>query len=93
LFYSVYSQFSQVGEGWLDPYSLLIAFRKKSVSLGARFIESEVVGIETSPNGANKNPHISRLILSRGDAIEVSRDTLVLNTSGMQLSFFISFHS
>jgi hypothetical protein len=69
----------------LDPYSLLIAFRKKAVSLGAEFFESEVIGIETSVKG--DKPFISRLVLSRGGSIEVSSDTLILNTSGMYCHF------
>ena len=32
-------------EGWLDPYSLLQAFRKKAVSLGVTVITDEVTGL------------------------------------------------
>lgn len=35
-------------DGWLDPYSVLQGFRKKARSLGAEFIDDEVVGIEAS---------------------------------------------
>jgi FAD-dependent oxidoreductase domain-containing protein 1 len=34
------------GEGWLDPYALLQAFRRKARALGVRFRHDEVVGIE-----------------------------------------------
>lgn len=34
------------GEGWLDPYSLLQAFRRKARSLGVTYVEDEVVGLE-----------------------------------------------
>lgn len=34
-------------EGWLDPYALLRAFRRKARSLGAEYLHDEVVGIET----------------------------------------------
>lgn len=65
----------------MDPYSLLVAFRKKALSLGARYVESEVIGIETTRRSATV-PFISRLTLSNGESIEVSQDTLILNTSG-----------
>lgn len=32
-------------DGWLDPYSLLMGFRKKAASLGAAFVAEEVVGM------------------------------------------------
>jgi len=35
-------------DGWLDPYSVLQGFRKKARSLGAEFIDDEVVGIDAS---------------------------------------------
>lgn len=31
-------------EGWFDPYLLLMAFKQKAISLGARFIKGEVTG-------------------------------------------------
>lgn len=34
------------GEGWVDPYSLLQAFRKKAISLGVEYIRDRVVGVE-----------------------------------------------
>ncbi|NMM45551.1 FAD-binding oxidoreductase [Rhodospirillaceae bacterium KN72] len=34
------------GEGWFDGYGLTRAFRKKAVSLGVRYIDGEVIGIE-----------------------------------------------
>jgi FAD-dependent oxidoreductase domain-containing protein 1 len=35
-------------EGWIDPYSLLQAFRRKARALGAAYVKDEVVGIERS---------------------------------------------
>ena len=32
-------------EGWLDPYGLLQAFRRKALSLGAEYLKDRVVGI------------------------------------------------
>ena len=33
-------------EGWIDPYALLQAFRRKASSLGAKFIADEVTGFD-----------------------------------------------
>ncbi|UUX52138.1 FAD-binding oxidoreductase [Nisaea acidiphila] len=35
------------GEGWLDPNTLMQAFRRKARSLGVTYIEAEVTGFET----------------------------------------------
>lgn len=34
------------GEGWIDPYSLLQAFRKKALALGVEYLEDRVEGLE-----------------------------------------------
>ena len=34
------------GEGWFDPASLLHAFKKKAISLGVKFIKTDVAGFE-----------------------------------------------
>lgn len=33
-------------EGWFDPWSLLTAFRRKAVSLGARYLNAELVSFK-----------------------------------------------
>ena len=38
------------GEGWFDPYSLLIALKKKAISLGVRYIEDEVIHVHLKSN-------------------------------------------
>ncbi|HSR56463.1 MAG TPA: FAD-binding oxidoreductase [Alphaproteobacteria bacterium] len=35
-------------EGWIDPHALLMAFKAKARSLGARYFHDEVTGIETT---------------------------------------------
>jgi glycine/D-amino acid oxidase-like deaminating enzyme len=40
------------GEGWFDGYSVLQAFRRKAIALGARFIAGDVVRVEAQPEGA-----------------------------------------
>lgn len=43
--------FGQSGEGWLDPYSLLMAFRRKARSLGVRYVTDTVVGARSTAEG------------------------------------------
>ena len=33
------------GEGWIDPYSLLMGFKRKAESLGVEYLKDEVVGL------------------------------------------------
>ena len=33
-------------DGWLDPHSVLMGFRKKAKSLGAEFVDEEITGME-----------------------------------------------
>lgn len=33
-------------EGWFDPWALLRAFRRKAASLGAKYVDGEVIGFE-----------------------------------------------
>lgn len=40
--------FGPVNEGWLDPYSLLQAFRRKARALGVTYLQDEVGGVEVS---------------------------------------------
>ncbi len=53
--------FGFANEGWVDPYTLLMGFRRKAQSLGARFLHGEVtrlvregdrvLGVETDAHG------------------------------------------
>jgi FAD-dependent oxidoreductase domain-containing protein 1 len=61
------------GEGWFDSYSLLQAFRRKAQSLGVRYVQDEVVGVER--NGAR----ITGVQLASGNHIGCG---VFLNTSG-----------
>jgi FAD-dependent oxidoreductase domain-containing protein 1 len=38
--------FGRSNEGWIDPYGLLQAFKRKARSLGAVYLHDEVVGVE-----------------------------------------------
>lgn len=61
------------GEGWLDGYALLQAFRHKARTLGATYIQGNVVGIER--NGAE----IAATLLEDGSRIACDR---IVNAAG-----------
>jgi len=61
------------GEGWVDPHSLLQAFRKKAVSLGVRFLRDRVVEMTVDES------RVRTLRLASGRQISV--DTVV-NAAG-----------
>ncbi|MCG7401965.1 MULTISPECIES: NAD(P)/FAD-dependent oxidoreductase [Caballeronia] len=45
--------FGESGEGWFDGYGLVQALRRKAQALGARYVTTEVVGIEREGRRAN----------------------------------------
>lgn len=53
-------------DGWLDPYGVLMGFRKKAQSMGAEFLDDEVMGMTRSRNKA------SSAKLKSGQEIEAS---------------------
>lgn len=61
-------------EGWTDPYSLLQAFRRKAISLGAQFLKDEATGLER--NGAR----IAAVALASGERIACGA---VVDTAGI----------
>ncbi len=60
-------------DGYLDPYALLMAFRKKAISLGAHFITDEVKQILRSSSS------VEGLLLKSGEKI-ISK--IVVNAAG-----------
>jgi glycine/D-amino acid oxidase-like deaminating enzyme len=60
-------------DGWLDPHSVLMGFRKKAQSLGATFLAEEVTGMER--NGA----HVTAAATNKGTRIEA---THYINAAG-----------
>ncbi len=60
-------------EGWLDPYSLLQAFRKKALSLGVEYIHDEVTTLRRSGN------RVSQIGLRSGKSLKAGT---VLNAAG-----------
>ena len=37
-------------EGWFDPWTFLLAFQKKVLSMGVHYLDGEVVGVTTGNN-------------------------------------------
>jgi FAD-dependent oxidoreductase domain-containing protein 1 len=60
-------------EGWVDPYGLLQAFRKKARSLGVQYVEDEVVGF------GGDGGRIEAVELASGEAIACGA---VVNAAG-----------
>lgn len=67
--------FGPINEGWLDPYSLLQAFRRKARSLGVTYLNDEVVDLDHS------NHRVTSVTLRSG--IKISCGT-VITTAGIQ---------
>ena len=65
--------FGLENEGWLDPYSLLHAFRRKAVSLGVTYVADEVKTLE------RVGARVAALGLAGGDRIEAG---VVVNAAG-----------
>ena len=60
-------------EGWLDPYSLLQAFRRKAISLGVKYIADEVTTLRC------ENGRVSEIGLESGESMCAG---VVLNAAG-----------
>jgi len=60
-------------DGWLDPYAVLQGFRKKARSLGAEFIDDEVVGVDVS------GPAVRAVRLKSGRRVDAGA---VINAAG-----------
>jgi FAD-dependent oxidoreductase domain-containing protein 1 len=65
------------GEGWLDPYSLLQAFRKKALAQGVSFQKDEVVGISWTEG------RVETVTLAGGERVPVG---LVVDAAGPRAS-------
>ena len=65
------------GEGWLDPYSLLQAFKRKARAQGVSYLEDEVVGISWAEGRAET------VTLAGGERVPVG---LVVNAAGPRAS-------
>mgnify|MGYP001610409924 CR=1 FL=1 len=61
------------GEGWLDAYGLMQAFRRKAVSLGVRYQEAKVLGVQRSGR------RVQQLCLSDGSRLDCG---VVINAAG-----------
>ena len=66
--------FGPRNEGWLDPYSLLQAFRRKARSLGVTYIQDEVAGLDLAQN------RVTSVALRSGETIDCGA---VINCAGI----------
>ena len=66
--------FGPRNEGWLDPYSLLQAFRRKARSLGVTYIQDEVTGLNVAQS------RVTSVALRSGEIIECGA---VVNCAGV----------
>ena len=60
------------GEGWIDPYSLLMAFVKKAKSQGVHYIENEVVAIKKSASTVTSVRLADDSVLSCGSIVNAA---------------------
>ena len=60
-------------EGWLDPYSLLQAFRRKAIALGVTYLQEEVVELR------HAHGRVSEVVLASGARLAAGQ---VLNAAG-----------
>ncbi|MGB3451657.1 MAG: FAD-binding oxidoreductase [Giesbergeria sp.] len=64
-------------EGWFDGYSLLQALRRKAQAQGARYVQGEVVGVDTQAHAGVQ--HVTALRLADGQRLECGA---VVNAAG-----------
>ena len=74
--------FGPVNEGWLDPYSLLQAFRRKARALGVTYLNDEVVGL-----GRNDR-RVETVTLRSGDVLHCGT---VVSCAGIQAARIVGF--
>ncbi len=73
--------FGPVNEGWLDPYSLLQAFKRKARSLGVTYLNDEVVGL------SHDNRRVTAVTLRSGDVIQCGT---AVSCAGIQAAHIVS---
>ncbi len=61
------------GEGWLDAYGLMTAFKRKALSLGVQYQQAKVTGLQ------RRGQHVQQVVLSDGSAISCD---VVVNAAG-----------
>eukprot|EP01124_Arcella_intermedia_P008468 TRINITY_DN1533_c0_g1_i3.p1 TRINITY_DN1533_c0_g1~~TRINITY_DN1533_c0_g1_i3.p1 ORF type:complete len:258 (+),score=57.91 TRINITY_DN1533_c0_g1_i3:566-1339(+) len=71
--------FGVTGEGWLDPYGLAVAFRKKAEDLGVKFVHDEVVGLELSKDKQS----ILAVQLKDTPPLSTTESGFVVNAAGL----------
>lgn len=77
--------FGPVNEGWLDPYSLLQAFKRKARSLGVTYLHDEVVGIDHAKG------HIASVTLKSGGKIACGTAIMTAGIRAAGLAEMVGF--
>ena len=72
--------FGQSGEGWLDAYSLMQAFRRKAISLGVQYRQAEVASV------VRTGRQIQSVRLTDGSTVNCSTLINAAGTGGPQLA-------
>ncbi len=67
------ASFGERNEGWLDPYGLLQAFRRKARDLGADYVHDEVVDL------TREGERLTGAVLREGGSVKAG---VVVNTAG-----------
>jgi sarcosine oxidase len=74
--------FGPVNEGWLDPYSLLQAFKRKARSLGVTYLQDEVVGLN------HEQRRVTSVMLKSGGKIACGT---VIASAGIQAATIVGY--
>jgi sarcosine oxidase len=74
-------------EGWVDPYGLLQAFRRKARSLGVQYVEDEVTGLERAGSRLGTVELASGETIACGAAVNAAgpRAGMVAELAGIEL--------
>lgn len=75
------------GEGWIDPWSLLRAFKQKNISLGTKYVHGELIDFEfltkQDHGGGNRNLRLDSGVIRTKDGREHEiRFSVVINCAG-----------
>ncbi|KAJ0398075.1 hypothetical protein ATCC90586_009650 [Pythium insidiosum] len=65
-------------EGWFDPWSYLVAMKKKCASLGVDFVQGDVAGFDLDQS----NKRIKKVLVSRPDGHRAIAADKVVNAAG-----------
>ncbi|XP_068241387.1 FAD-dependent oxidoreductase domain-containing protein 1-like [Palaemon carinicauda] len=65
-------------EGWFDPWTLLMGFRRKATSLGAVYVHGKVTDINDRFNAPAQNLNVAQVTTSDGETHDIEFSTIVI---------------